>query len=447
VLVSSQLHAQTGFGLSKVWEMTLSNYPGTAVKQAQLEESRVVKKLTRNNSYLPAVQLQLQNSLGTYASSSGSFFPLPGVINSNGRASSIAGQPSTAFNTFGSVVADWKFFEFGRKNLAMKAADQGTDQAHSDLDAQQLKLRTQSTRLYLNILNRKINLIWALQNASRTRQIFELSASLASAGLKPGADSSLALSSYLQTLSSQELWKAKLGSDLIDLTELAPEADTTQGFPYERYLNPAPFLIDDQQVGAAHPYLQVLENTVKYGETEIELARRKAFPTVSALGGLALRGSGIGSNGVVDNRVLAGYSHGSTNFLVGLAVTWNITGAVNSNLERERIVQKVKAYQANYAMQKLDLETSLNAVAKRIEGQKKQITNISSAVANARLAYDLYLSRYENGLISLTELLQIQSILQQAEKTNIEAHRLLWEQILVESEVSGDFSYLQNQFN
>ncbi|TKT92192.1 TolC family protein [Dyadobacter frigoris] len=447
VLVSPSLHAQTGLRLSEIWDMTLSDYPGIDLKKAQLEESRIVKKLTRNNNYFPSVQLQLQNSMGSYQSSSGSFFPLPGVINTNGRASTVAGQPSAAFNTFGSVVADWKFFEFGRKTLVMKAADQGIERATSDLDAQQLKLRTRSTRLYLNILNSKINLLWALENAARTKQIFELSASLSAAGLKPGADSSLALSSYLQTLSAQELWTAKLGSDLTDLKALALKADTAQGLAYGPYLNAATIRDDQVQIIMNHPYLQVLESTIEYGQTQAALAGRRAFPTVSAIGGLALRGSGIGPDGLVDNRLAAGYNNGSANYLVGIAVTFNITDAFNSGLENKRITQRVRADQANYAMQKLDLETNLSSVTKRIAGQKKQITNVTAAVKNARLAYDLYMSRYESGLISLTELLQIQSILQQAEKTNIDAHQQLWEQILVESEATGDFSYLQNQFN
>lgn len=447
VLASSSLHAQTGFKLSEIWGMTLSNYPGMTLKQAQVEEARFVRKVTRNTSYLPSVQLQLQNSMGTYGSSNGAFFPLPGIVNINGRASTLPAQPATAFNTFGSVVADWKFFEFGRKKLALKAADQGIDQARSDLDAQALQLKAQSTKLYLNILNSKVNLLWALQHAARTKQILDLSASLAFAGLKPGADSSLALSSYLQAHAGQELWNAKLGSDLTDLTELAPQADTAQGVPHERYLNPGAIVLDNNPVKLSHPYLEMLGGAVRYGQTQAELAGRKALPAVSALGGLALRGSGIGSDGFVNNDVLAGYGNGSANYLIGLAVTWDITGAFNSSLERKRIEQKVRAYQANYDMQKLDLDTKLSSVAKRIDGQKKQINSIAAAVENAKIAYDLYLSRYENGLISLTELLQIQSILQQTEKSNIDVHQQLWEQILMESEASGDFLYLQNQFN
>jgi outer membrane protein TolC len=444
---SSSLRAQSGFKLSEIWEMSLETYPSVELKRAQLDESRVLKTLTKNDNYLPSVQLQLQNSLGSYVGSSGAFFPLPGVINTNGRTSALAGQPPAAFNTFASVLADWKIFEFGRKKLAMQAAGHRVDQAGSDLDAQKLKIRAQSTRLYFNVLNSKVNLIWSAQNAARTKQIFELSASLAAAGLKPGADSSLALSSYFQTLSAQELWTAKLGSDLTELTAMAPQADTTRALPYLPYLQSAPIVSGDHQIDTGHPYLQVLEEGVKYGQTQVALAGRRAFPTVSALGGLAMRGSGIGSDGMVDNRAVAGFSNGSTNYLLGLAVTYNITGAFNSNLESKRLLHKVRSDQANYTMQKLDLETTLSAVAKRITGQQKQIQNVKSAVENASLAYELYLSRYESGLISLTELLQIQLILQQAEKTNIDAHQQLWEHMLIESEATGDFSYLQNQFN
>lgn len=445
MLVSSSLHAQSSLGLNKIWDMALSHYPSISSKEAQLDESRLTKRLTRSNAYMPNVQLQLQNSMGTYASSSGAFFPLPGVININGRAAGQPGQPSAAFNTFGSVVADWKFFEFGRKNLSIKAADLGIDQATDELSAEQLRLKTRSTQLFLKLLNSKVNLQWALQNEARTRQIFELSASLAVAGLKPGADSSLALSAYLQTDAEQESWQAKLSSDLQALIELAPEVDTAQVLDYQPYLAPAP-VMQGGVIAPGHPYLQVLDDAVRYGQTQAELAGRQALPSFSALGGLALRGSGIAQDGFVENGVLDGYANGSTNYLLGLAVTWNITNASNSNLEKKRILSRVRSRQANYDVQELDLNTRQSSASKRIEGQLRQISSINAAVKNARLAYELYLSRYENGLISLTELLQIQLILQQAEKTNIDAHSQLWEQVLVRSEASGDFSYLQNQF-
>ncbi len=446
MLASSSLHAQSSLGLTKIWEMTLSNYPSISSKQAQLDESRLTKRLTRHNAYMPNVQLQLQNSMGTYASSSGAFFPLPGVININGRAAGQPGQPSAAFNTFGSVVADWKFFEFGRKNLAFKAADLGIDQATDELSAEQLRLKTRSAQLFLKLLNSKVNLQWALQNEVRTKQIFELSASLAVAGLKPGADSSLALSAYLQTYAEQESWHAKLSSDLQALSELAPEVDTAQALYYQPYLAPAPIIQEGGMTETGHPYLQVLDDAVRYGQTQAELAGRQALPSFSALGGLALRGSGIGQDGFVDNGIMAGYGNGSTNYLLGLAVTWNITTASSASLEKNRVLARVQSRKANYDVQKLDLNTRLSSASKRIEGQLRQISSINSAVKNARLAYELYLSRYENGLISLTELLQIQLILQQAEKTSIDAHSQLWEQVLVRSEASGDFSYLQNQF-
>jgi outer membrane protein TolC len=64
----------------------------------------------------------------------------------------------------------------------------------------------------------------------------------------------------------------------------------------------------------------------------------------------------------------------------------------------------------------------------------------------AREAYSLYLSRYESGLINLTELLQIQAILQQTEKSNIDTHGQLWDQLINKAELSGNFTYLSTQF-
>jgi outer membrane protein TolC len=93
------------------------------------------------------------------------------------------------------------------------------------------------------------------------------------------------------------------------------------------------------------------------------------------------------------------------------------------------------------------METAMNAVVSRIDQQKQQVMNNRLAEQEARNAYDLYLVRYEGGLISLTELLQIQSFLQLAEKEFIEAQQVLWNLLITQAEVSGDFNYLATQLN
>ncbi|MGY0038018.1 TolC family protein [Pedobacter sp. NJ-S-72] len=117
--VSAYAQQPAGLTLTRAWELAYQNYAGLMAKNAQLEEASYAQKETQSRS-LPQMQLQLQNSYGTFAGSNGAFFPVPGVFNVNG-AKADHGNTSAA-NTFGSVLVNWKFFEFGKQRKTIEAA-------------------------------------------------------------------------------------------------------------------------------------------------------------------------------------------------------------------------------------------------------------------------------------------------------------------------------------
>ncbi|MNU02709.1 hypothetical protein D3C72_2464980 [compost metagenome] len=56
----------------------------------------------------------------------------------------------------------------------------------------------------------------------------------------------------------------------------------------------------------------------------------------------------------------------------------------------------------------------------------------------------MYMARYKSGLITLTELLQIRMLLEQAENNHIEASRSYWLQLANEAELTNNFDFLFN---
>ncbi|RKD15191.1 hypothetical protein BCY91_06665 [Pelobium manganitolerans] len=428
--------------LSEAWEAAFSRYPGLTEKQALIRESEYQKRELQND-FLPNLQLQLQNSYGTFAGSTGAFFPLPGTFNVSGNPA-ISGA-SAAANTFGSVLVDWRVFEFGRQRKAVQAAKANIQKAESTFDATKLSVQAKVSRLYSDILYTGSKQQWAKDNAERVKEIVELSKTLADAGLKPGADTLLAASSYLQTLGELDDWTGRLEASKVRLTELVPINEKSVYFGFSNYLSAAPLSPADTST-AGHPYLNVISDQVENDKLRAEVAARKLFPSVSVLGGLSSRGSGIGSNGLINSGWSSGFNNQNSNYLIGVGLTWNISSAFNSITERNRIKQQQAATQSRFEAQSLQLNTGLQSVNSRLNESRKQVEKTNSAVDKARKAYDLYLSRYQNGLINLTELLQIQLLLQQSEKVNIEAYQQFWDQVIARSELSGDFSYLSNQF-
>lgn len=439
----SQQHKE--LSLSRLWELTADHYPSLTEKQARIEESEYRKKELRNAA-IPQVQLQLQNSLGTFEGTSGAFFPVPGVFNVSGNGGT--GQPgfgSNTVNSFGSVLMDWKVSQFGKQQKMIEAAGYEVQEAQHNLEASKLALRAKTTRSYLDLLYTSSGRTWADKNAIRVKEILDLSVSLAEAGLKPGADTALAAAAYLQAQAQQEDWNGKYQAAQSNVKELAPTLVGEQFVPLQQYMGKLFAVENVDSVAASHPFLQTLDKQLMVQKVQQEVIGRKQLPSISLLAGLSARGTGINSDGTIQNSYASGFNNGAQNYLVGVGLSWNLTGLYTGSVEKKRAQKQVDAAQSRYQLQKLQMNTSLQAVSSRIQAQLKQVSKTESAVQKTTAAYALYLSRYEAGLINLTDLLQIQSLLQQVEKSNIEVHQELWTQLNTKAELSGDYRFLFNQ--
>lgn len=447
LLASIKLYAQDvkPLSLSQAWQLARQRYPEFAEKKAQIKASEYQKSLVKNR-YLPQLQVQLQNTYGTYAGSSGAFFPLPGIFNVSGNLQ-VGGQPDATTSFYSSAVVDWKLLEFGRRSKEVEAATYRQEAAKSSLTATELAVQARVSRLYLTILYNQANLGWAKANAARLQEILALSKSMADAGLKPGADSLLTRSAYQQALAESNSWQGKLIASKVQLTEIiALSADSFRISSSFYLAGTRTAAAQGAEIRTDHPYLDVLHQQAKLGRAQQQLASRSVFPSLSFLGGVSARGSGIGADANGSDSWQAGFENSANNYLVGLGLTWNLTAAYNSGLESKEAEQQLLAAKARYDRQALQLNSTLQAVEARMQEQLKQLSGTAQAVQSARAAYDLYLSRYESGLISMTELLQLQLLLQQSEKSNIEAYQQFWDQVILQSEMAGDFSYLSNQF-
>lgn len=428
--------------LKQVYQATLEQYPGLDIKKAEIKEKEYQAKRTKAKQ-LPQAKVQMQNSFGTLESSTGAFFPLAGTFNVTGNPASEGS--STTMNTYGSVLAQWEIFTFGKFKKENEAAGFKIKEAESNFESYEIFLKSTVSRLYLSIIYNELMLNWADRNTLRVKDILDVSTSLANAGLKPGADTALASSSYLQIQSDLNLWKGILEGSKYQLNEF------TAVDIKEITVNTRPFL-DFNSLGThiaipntQHPYLNTINHQIDYQKSLEQSAGRAALPSLSVLGGYSARGSGAGSE-TVSNHWKDGFSNGKTNYLVGLGITWNLTGIYDSKIEQKRIQQNKIATRALYKQQESQMHSGINSTQALISEQSQQVSKTKASVEKAQEAYQLYRKRYESGLINLTELLQIQSLLQQAEKKEIEAFKDLWMQFIIQSELTNDFTTLFDTF-
>ena len=109
--------------------------------------------------------------------------------------------------------------------------------------------------------------------------------------------------------------------------------------------------------------------------------------------------------------------------------------------------KEIQSAKADYEEANLQLKTSYSTAVSRWKQQRARLIDAHTALEASQQAYDLYVIRYENGLINLIELLQLQKTLQDAEINYVTATGAYWDELINQSESAGNLSLLLSQIN
>lgn len=427
--------------LGDLWSLVEKNYPGIEAKQSAFESAKYSERAIKSNA-LPQAKMQMQNTYGTYEASSGGFFQQPGLFNVNG-ANGLSGSSTTA-STYGSATLEFELFAFGKQQKENKAAEMLTLRSSTDKEAYLVTLKKELSTRYIQLIYNNAKLKWIDQNAARLYDIQKSAAGLSRSGIKPAADSLLAYSSYIQALAEKD----NLVGNKIESTERLNELHGLDGVEYSYsasgFIKPEFADAHLATLNPSHPFLETFVKQSAYHELSGSAQKRAALPSIKLMGGYAYRGSGIGSTGSVSGSWADGFSNSSNNVLVGLGLSWNLTSLHTNRLKANaqfKEAEKTRFMQSQYELQ---MATNLKATKSKIGEQQKQLIKTAEAVEHVSAAYNMYMARYKSGLITLTELLQIRMLLEQAENNQIEASRSYWLQVVNEAELTNNFDFLFN---
>src|SRR5690606_31598216 len=151
---------------------------------------------------------------------------------------------------------------------------------------------------------------------------------------------------------------------------------------------------------------------------------------------------GIKSDGTASRAWKDGFGNGTNNVLVGIGITWNITSLHTSRLKGKGLRKEAESTRFLHSQYKLAMRTDLSASEAKIRQQYQQLSQAELCVEQSRIDYDMSLARYQDGVIALTELLHIRSLLVLAEETHTEATRDYWMLLAHHAELTSDFDFL-----
>lgn len=429
--------------LGSLWLKVEENYVGIGAKTASVDAAKLNERAVKSNM-LPQVKAQAQNTYGTYEGSAGAFFPQAGFFNVSGSTAALDGS-SMATNTFGSAIVEWELFSFGKQQKQNEAARALYNKSVSDKDAYLLNLKKLLSERYILLLYNDAKLNWTEKNTGRLNDIRKITSGLSASGLRPAADSLLASSSYVQAMGEYDKWNGFKNASLIKLLELYGDETVDYTTSVEQFSNPSAMNLNGEStINPVHPGLDALNRQSEYYTWSGQAEKRASLPSIKLLGGYAHRGTGISPNGTVSGAWKDGFSNTTNNFLAGIGITWNITSLHTNRMKGEQLFKEAESTKLLQAQYEQTMQADLSASKTKIVQQYEQLQKTRLAVQQSQDAYNMYLARYKSGLITLSELLQIRTLLEQAENTHIEASRDYWLLLAYEAELTADFDFLFN---
>lgn len=442
-LLTSHLYAQNKvYSLQDVWKKTLQQYPSLASRKYQIEQQELNKELVKKER-LPEVNVQGQQTYGSYNGVAGSFFPLSGIYNTSGSDKGLNGQPKTVSNLYASAVAQWNFIQFGRIKANVNVADAAIHLSRTALTREELRLQTIAAQQYFDVLQSSAFLSISKADVQRLKDLFELSKAQADAGLRPGADTLLIKSNYYQIKGLVNEQQALFETAMLQLASFIGEdvnSFTIDTSLYNTNKTDADLTSADSLNN--HPYLQYLNANVLYANASLQAVKRLPYPSAGLLAGAGIRGSGINSSGTVNNSISDPWKNNTAGYLVGVGVTWNLSSLYQNKVKQKMAEKEIQSAKSDYAEANLQLNTAYNAAISRWKQQRQKVTDSRTALTASQQAYDLYVTRYESGLINLIELLQLQKTLQEAESNFAKATAAYWNELIIQSESTGNLSLL-----
>lgn len=428
------------YSLPDVWQNVLQHYPSLTAKKEAIEAQELRKELIREG-FWPDVNLQAQQSYGSAQNIPGSFFPLSGMYTING-SNKTGNDQSTGANLYSSALLQWNFMQFGRQRTKLAAADAAINMDNMLLKQEEWTLLSTATRLYFSALATTAALDVARTDTRRFSSLLQLLQAQANAGLQPGADTLLLKASLLQSKAKEHDLAATLKTRFIRLGALMGQAYSSFSVDTTVFTRFQPTSVGSKEVLQNHPYLQLMNARIRSAEADKEVVKKERYPSIGLLAGVGIKGSGISSVGTVNKGFSAPWQNASGTWLAGIGVTWNFASLYQNKTKRAEANSMIAAAKAEKETVQIRLQSQYASALAAWDEQRQKLLTTQASLQASREAYGLYEVRYQSGLLSLIELLQLQKNLQEAESNYVAAVSSYWNELLNQAETLGDPSLI-----
>ncbi|HTJ13448.1 MAG TPA: TolC family protein [Dinghuibacter sp.] len=426
-----------------------ANYAGLREKRAYAEASARELQADRRDG-LPDATLGIEQAFGTLNGLNGLSSGQPGLTTLTNGPVVTTQNWNAAFGALYVSNIDWNIYSFGlqRAHVAVGAAQYRQDQ--EDLRQSVFQQEVRVAGAYLSLLAAQRVRMAMEDNLARALDLREVILARTLNGLNPGVDSSIA---------DAEVSQARLS--LIDAQNYedvrANELATGMGVAPQKFALDTSFSLGlpPDTLGAVadvsgNPVLQFLSARIGTSDKLAGYIHKSGLPRISLFGVGQERGSGFGSNysndpGDVSSDYLQGVNPYRTNYLLGIGLTWNLTGL--SRVKARTAAQRFRseALASDYDLAQSKLLNQLALSDRQIGHALARYRETPVQLRSASDAYGQKKALYENGLNTIVDVTQTLYLLNRAEIDRDIACNAVWQAILFKAGTAGDLNLFLKQ--
>lgn len=434
--------------LGEVLEQAKQDYPSIRARAAEVVSARRDVSASRME-YIPRVSVQDQYTYATSNSVAGAFYPNPAIISPSGG---IRGENSNVatWGSFTSALIEWNVFNFGRVASNVNAAKYNLKSFEAAYENELFQHQVRTADAYLLALIAKKLKYIQVKNVERALRFREAVDAGVRSGLRPGVDSSLAHSEYskarLQLLESEQNEKSTLYR-LLELT--GRSTDALEEIDSMLFYVRLPGRSDTGNTSNTrnHPQLQFFDTRVKATQARATSVRRSALPSITLVGAVWARGSGVGANDSFKTDFASGTHYQVHNYLLGISTRWVISDLLPTHQRFKSEQQRVLRDTELYNEQLLGVQRQQRVSNLQYDVAMEQARIAPVQLAAARTAYAQAYARYQTGLTDLPTLLQSVVTLNRAEGDLAIAYSNVWRSLLSIAAAKGDLTLFTNAVN
>ena len=438
MLLTFQLLAQND--LKSLLTIAETNYPAIAARQAEAEAT-LSKVSLEKNSLLPSLDVAYQANFSTYnnitgMSYPGQLLPISGPSVSENSGTAVPGSAAT-------LLLKWAPVTFGQRSAAVEYNQKLYEKQLAGLEDEKLRLKFRVAFAYLEITSTG-ELIKALEkNIERSEFNLKQSKTLVLSGLRPAVDT-LRLKGELSKAKTEMLqFENLLQNQKQELFELLASPEIKDIEPESFLVQKLPSVLSDSIGIIQNPALKIAQFELEANRARLNQINRSWTPKLEFWGTTYARGSGISFDGTVNKS--DGWNLNRYNYGLGFQLAFPILELTNVKLKTNQQKAILHSSESWLSQTKLALNKQEMVALNDLSTSLQIAAEVPNEFAAVEAAFNALQTRYTNGLIDYTELIQSQYELFRTEASLKNAYVSAWKSLLKLAVIRGDINLFVNQ--